>query len=62
MVSRQGEIFEISVFLIVLGYPRLKFVILTTNRVQKTLFECITEVFKYFKEVPKELLFDNQLL
>lgn len=59
MVSRQGEIFEINIFLIVLGYSRLKFVMLTTDRVQKTLFECITEAFKYFNGVPKELLFDN---
>lgn len=59
MISRQGEIFDINIFLIVLGYSRLKFIKLTTDRVQKTLFECITEAFKYFDGVPKELLFDN---
>jgi transposase len=59
MVSRQGEIFDINIFLIVLGYSRLKFIKLTTDRVQKTLFECLTESFKYFNGVPKELLFDN---
>ena len=59
MLSRQGEIFDINIFLIVLGYSRLKFIKLTTDRVQKTLFECITESFKYFNGVPKELLFDN---
>lgn len=59
MISRQGEIFDINIFLIVLGYSRLKFIKLTTDRVQKTLFECITESFKYFNGVPKELLFDN---
>lgn len=32
---------------------------LTTDRVQKILFQCITEAFKYFNGVPKELLFDN---
>jgi hypothetical protein len=59
MISRQGEMFDINIFLIVLGYSRLKFIKLTTDRVQKTLFECITEAFKYFNGVPKELLFDN---
>ncbi len=59
MISRQGEIFDINIFLMVLGYSRLKFIKLTTDRVQKTLFECITESFKYFNGVPKELLFDN---
>lgn len=59
MISRQGEIFDINIFLIVLGYSRLKFIMLTTDRVQKTLFECITEAFRYFNGVPKELLFDN---
>lgn len=59
MLSRQGEIFDINIFLIVLGYSRLKFIKLTTDRVQKTLFKCITESFKYFNGVPKELLFDN---
>jgi transposase len=59
MVSRQGEIFDVNIFLIVLGYSRLKFIKLTTDRVQKTLFECLTESFKYFNGVPKELLFDN---
>lgn len=59
MISRQGEIFDINIFLIVLGYSRLKFIKLTTDRVQKTLFECITEAFKYFDGFSKELPFDN---
>ncbi len=59
MVSRQGEIFDINIFLIVLGYSRLKYIRLTTDRTQKTLFECLVESFKYFGGVPKEILFDN---
>lgn len=43
----------------VLGYSRFKFLKLTTDRVQNTLFECLYEGFKYFKGVPSEILFDN---
>lgn len=59
LVSRQGEIFEVNIFLMVLGYSRLKYLKLTMDRTQKTLFECLTYGFKYFGGVPKELLFDN---
>ena len=59
MISRQGEIFEINIFLMVLGYSRLKYLKLTVDRSQKTLFECLTDGFKYFQGVPKEILFDN---
>lgn len=59
MISRYGEVFEINVFLMVLGYSRLKFLKLTTNRTQETLFECLFEGFIYYQGVPKEILFDN---
>lgn len=59
LISIHGEIFEVNIFLMVLGYSRLKFIKLTTNKTQKTLFECMTEGFKYFNGVPKEILFDN---
>lgn len=59
MVNRSGEKFEINIFLSILGYSRLKFIKLTDNRSQKTLFECMYLAFKYFNGVPKEILFDN---
>lgn len=59
MVNRQGEIFEVNIFLMVLGYSRLKYLKLTVDKTQKTLFQCLTEGFRYFGGVPKELLFDN---
>ena len=43
----------------VLGYSRLKYVHLTTNKNQETLFLCIIEAFKYFQRTPHEILFDN---
>ena len=59
MTSSEGKIYEVNIFLMVLGYSRLKFLKLTNDRTQKTLFSCINDAFKYFKGVPKEILFDN---
>ena len=59
MVNRHGEKFVINIFLFVLGYSRLKFIKLTTNRTQKTLFECLFQAFVYIHASPHEILFDN---
>ena len=59
MISKHGELFEVNIFLMVLGYSRTKFVKLTSDKTQKTLFECMNEAFEYFGGVPKEIVFDN---
>lgn len=59
MINKFGEEFEINIFLMILGYSRKKFLKLTSNRTQKTLFECMTEAFKFMGGIPKEILFDN---
>ncbi len=59
LMNRAGKTFEINIFLIVLGYSRYKFIKLTTDRTQPTVFKCLLESFKYFNGVPKEILFDN---
>ena len=59
MVNRSGKKLVVNIFLIVLGYSRLKFLKLTENKSQKTLFMCLFEAIKYFQGVPRELLFDN---
>ena len=59
MTSKHGELFEVNIFLMVLGYSRVKFLKLTSDKTQKTLFECMNEGFKYFGGVPKEIVFDN---
>lgn len=59
MLSKNGELLEVNIFLMVLGYSRMKFVKLTSDRTQKTLFNCMNEAFKYFGGIPKEILFDN---
>lgn len=59
LISRNGELFTIDIFLIVMGYSRLKYIELTINKNQDTLFKVMINAFKYFDGVPKEILFDN---
>jgi len=59
LTNRDGEILEVNIFLMVLGYSRKKFLKVTTDRNQETLFECLIDAFEHFEGVPKEILFDN---
>jgi transposase len=59
LVSEYGEVFEIDIFLMVLGYSRMKYIELTINKNQDTLFRVMVNSFKYYGGVPKEILFDN---
>lgn len=59
LVNRFGEIFRINIFLMVLGYSRYKFLMITSDRTQETLFSCMVSAFKHFGGVPHEILFDN---
>jgi transposase len=59
IINKGGEPLEVNIFLMVLRYSRLKFIKLTDNRTQETLFECMFEAFRYFYGIPKEILFDN---
>jgi len=57
--NRKGEGFLINIFLSILGFSRLKYIELTLDKTQPTLFKCLTNMFKFYGGVPKELLFDN---
>ena len=59
LISRQGEIFEINIFLMLLGYSRTKYIELTIDRNQETLMMAMINGFRYFQGVPKEIIFDN---
>ena len=59
MISKHGDVFKVNIFLMVLGYSRMKFLHLTTDRTQATLFLCMIEAFKCFKGILHEILFDN---
>lgn len=51
--------FEINIFLVILGYSRLKYIELTVDKTQPTVFQGLVNAFKFFGRVPKEILFDN---
>ena len=51
--------YVISIFLIVLGNSRYKYIELTFDQTQSTLFSCLINAFKYFGGSTKEILFDN---
>lgn len=59
MISKHGEILKVNIFLMVLGYSRIKYVELTTDREQKTLFKCMISAFRFFGGIPQQILFDN---
>jgi len=57
--NRKGEEYIINIFLAILGYSRKKYIELTIDREQKTLFKCLCNMFMFYGGVPQELLFDN---
>ena len=59
LISKNGEVYTVDIFLMILGYSRLKYIELTINKEQDTLFSCLANAFQYFDGVPKEILFDN---
>ena len=59
IINKEGKEFEINIFLMILGYSRYKYIELTLDKTQDTLFECILHACKEFGGVPHEVLFDN---
>lgn len=54
-----GNEYIISIFLIVLGNSRYKYIELTFDQTQATLFKCLINAFTYFGGTTEEILFDN---
>ncbi len=59
LVNREGKRYKINIFLMILGYSRYRFIKITKDRSQPTLFNCMAEAFKFFEGLPQEILFDN---
>ena len=59
VVNKNGEIFVVNIFLMILGFSRFKYIELTLDKTQDTLFECILHACNSFGGVPHEMLFDN---
>ena len=59
LVDMHNAPYTVNIFLITLGYSRMKFVKLTFDRTQTTLFDCLTSAFEFFGGITDEILFDN---
>ncbi|MBF0825857.1 IS21 family transposase [Enterococcus faecalis] len=60
MVSKHGEVFYFNIFLYVLGYSRMKYLEVTFDRTQPTVFHCLINAFDYCGSgIPQEIWFDN---
>ena len=57
--DKSGNEYIVSIFLIVLGNSRYKYIELTSNQTQYTLFKCLINAFAYFGGTTEEILFDN---
>ncbi|WP_231432901.1 hypothetical protein [Enterococcus faecalis] len=52
LVNKFGKVISCNIFLYVLGYSRIKYLELTFDRSQTTLFRCLTNAFQYIGGVP----------
>lgn len=59
MMDQNGVPHTFSVFLYVLPYSKYKFLKLTLDQKQDTLFKCLFEAFQATDGIPKEIWFDN---
>lgn len=59
MHDKFGRTYQFNIFLYVLHYSKMKYITLTRDRKQDTLFECLKDAFEYTEGVPKEIWFDN---
>ncbi|MDM5143914.1 hypothetical protein ICE98_00987 [Lactococcus lactis] len=56
LISRNGEVFTINIFLYILGYSRMKYLQLTVDRLQPTLFECLNHALRNSEVSLKKLV------
>ncbi|HDY9704454.1 TPA: IS21 family transposase [Staphylococcus aureus] len=59
MHDKFGRTYQFNIFLYVLHYSKMKYITLTWDRKQDTLFEYLKDAFEYTEGVPKEIWFDN---
>lgn len=57
--NRNGEVITVNIFLFVMSYSSFRYIELTLDRKQPTLFNCMLNAFEYVGGVPKEIWFDN---
>ena len=52
IINKDGREFKINIFLMILGYSRYKYIELTLDRTQDTLFDCILHGCAAFRRSP----------
>ena len=57
--TKDGETIKFNVFLLILGFSRTKFLMVTETRDLQQVELCLACAFKYLGGVPHEILFDN---
>lgn len=59
LYDKFGNPHKFNIFLYVNHYSKLKYITLTWDRKQDTLFQCLLEAFQHAEGVPEEIWFDN---
>ncbi len=59
LFNSMNELFEVNIFHIVLKYSRYSYIELTLSKEQNVLLRALINSFRFFKGIPKRLLFDN---
>ena len=59
MTSKNGEVFVINVFHLVLKFSRYSYIELTLSKEQSVVFRCLINAFRFYGGIPKRILFDN---
>ncbi|MBU5585406.1 IS21 family transposase, partial [Enterococcus sp. S181_ASV_20] len=59
LVLKTREVVTCNIFLYILGYSRMKYLEVTFDRSQKTLFQCLNQAFYETGGIPQEIWFDN---
>ena len=57
--TKDGETIKFNIFLLILGFSRTKFLMVTETRDLRQVELCLAYAFKYLGGVPHEILFDN---
>ena len=57
--NKNGVAVTVNIFLYVMPYSKRKYLQLTLDRKQDTLFECLYNAFQFMGGLPKEIWFDN---
>lgn len=59
LTSKNGEVFVINIFHLVMKFSRQSYIELTLSKEQPIVFRCLINAFNFYGGIPKRILFDN---